>query len=345
MIKSLTALRGIFILFIFFHHAGVYPGGGSMGVVFFFVLSDFSMTLGYHNRVFSDDFSYKQYLTRRAIKFYPLHWITLLANIPLTLMSALHWWLVPLFFVNAALLQTIVPVQEFYFSYNAVSWFLADILFFAVVFPFIIRKIAVMSRKKRALMMLVGFTLYGIILLISYQLPDGVMKGIVYISPFVRLFDFVFGILIGIDFLSLKEKPITNIFNKYGLSITVGIVVVIFLLVIESFILSERITLIAPLYWPLTAVLIMIAALPDKLNLLENKLLLRLGECSFTLFLVHRLVLRYTSKLLDINNTIIYLSLCLVLTIVLSLLIERYILKPVTQWLTKRIQPSMTARL
>lgn len=44
MIKSLTSLRGIFILFIFFHHCmNLYPGGGSMAVTFFFVLGGFSM--------------------------------------------------------------------------------------------------------------------------------------------------------------------------------------------------------------------------------------------------------------------------------------------------------------
>ena len=344
MIKSLTALRGIFILFIFLHHAGVYPGGGAMGVVFFFVLSGFSMTLGYHDRVITKEFCYKQYLIRRAIKFYPMHWITLLANIPLTLMTILNWWLIPLFFINAALLQTIVPVQKIYFSYNAVSWFLADILFFAVVFPFIFRKIVAMSRMRRVILMLVGFVLYNIIFFISYHLPEGVMKGIVYISPFVRLFDFVFGILLGLDFLSIKNKPIIYVFAKQERAISFGIIAIILMLIIESFILSEKFTLIAPLYWPLTAVLIMLAVLPDKLKLLENKFLLRLGECSFTIFLVHRLVLRYTSKLLGINNKIIFVLFCLVLTIILSLLIERHILNPVTQWLTKKNQPSMTVR-
>lgn len=345
MIKSLTALRGIFILFIFLHHAGVYPGGGSMGVVFFFVLSGFSMTLGYHNRVFSHEFNYRQYLTRRAIKFYPLHWITLFGNIPLTLLSALHWWLIPLFFVNAALLQTLVPIQQVYFSYNAVSWFLADILFFTVVFPFVFRKITAMTRKQRGIMMLVGFALYGFILYVSFYMPESVMKGIVYISPFVRLFDFVFGILLGLDFLYLKEKPVSKQFNELGGALLFGILTITALLVIESFMLSETMTLIAPLYWPLTAVLILIAALPDQLKLLENKILIRIGECSFTIFLVHRLVVRYTSKLLVIDSVIVYVLFCLVVTIVLSLLVEKYILNFITQWLTKRIQPSMTARL
>ena len=315
-----------------------------MAVVFFFVLSGFSMTLGYHERVLMPDFNYKQYLTRRAIKSYPLHWITLLANIPLTLMSAVHWWLIPLFFVNAALLQTIVPIQQVYFSFNAVSWFLADILFFAVIFPFAFRRIIKMTRKQRGIMMIVGLVVYGIITYTSFLLPENVMKGIIYISPFVRLFDFVFGILIGIDFLSLKDKLKSKQFTGYGKAIVVGIFTTIALLVIESFSLNEKITLISPLYWPLTASLIILAALSGKTKLLENKFLLRLGECSFTIFLVHRLVLRYTSKLLQIDSRVFYVLFCLIVTIVLSLLVDKYILKPINQWLTKRNQQSMIAR-
>lgn len=72
MIKNLTALRGIFILFIFFHHClDLYPGGGTMAVTFFFVLGGFSMALGYRDRIMSSSFKYKDYLIRRCIKFYP----------------------------------------------------------------------------------------------------------------------------------------------------------------------------------------------------------------------------------------------------------------------------------
>ena len=89
MIKSLTSLRGIFILFIFFHHClDIYPGGGTMAVTFFFVLSGFSLTLGYKDRVLQPEFCYTQYITRRCIKFYPLHWLCLLsAAIPVFITS------------------------------------------------------------------------------------------------------------------------------------------------------------------------------------------------------------------------------------------------------------------
>lgn len=135
MIKSLTSLRGIFILFIFFHHClNLYPGGGSMAVTFFFVLGGFAMTLGYKDKITSKDFDYKQYLTRRCIKFYPLHLLCILAVMPLAFLS-FTWLDVPKLAVNAVLLQTWVPIQKWYFSFNWVSWYLANTMFFAVVFP------------------------------------------------------------------------------------------------------------------------------------------------------------------------------------------------------------------
>lgn len=348
MIKSLTSLRGIFILFIFLHHAGVYPGGGSMGVAFFFVLSGFSMTIGYKDRVLQPDFNYRSYLLRCCIKFYPLHWITLIADIPYVLMSTLHWWLIPVFFVNAALVQTMLPIEKVYFSYNAVSWFLADILFFTIVFPFVFKKINSMSLKKRGFTMIVLLLLYVFIAAVSFRLPNGVQKGIIYISPFIRLMDFVFGILLGLDFVKQKEKQDTTRKMLFkGWAASVALIAVIILLIAESYLLGLRLTLIAPLYWPLVAILIYLAALPqeDVFKWLNNTILIKLGECSFTIFLIHRLVLRYTSKLIEIDNTIIYVLFCLVVTISLSLLVEKYILNPITQWLKKRNQPSMTAQL
>ena len=82
--------------------------------------------------------------------------------------------------------------------------------------------------------------------------------------------------------------------------------------------------------------------------LLENKYLQRLGELSFIIFMIHQIILRYTTlifdKILNFQNDIVYISITLVLTIVLSHVVDKYILKPITQWLTRRIQPSMTVR-
>lgn len=342
MIKSLISLRGIFILFIFFHHAGVYSGGGTLSVAFFFVLSSFSLTLGYKDRIFLSEFSYKQYLIRRCIKFFPLHWITLIADIPLVLMTAFHWWLIPVFFINAALLQSLVPIKEVYFSFNAVSWFLADILFFALSFPFLLKGIYRRTVKQRiAIAFLLMIFYCGVIVL----LPGSFQHAILYISPFVRILDFIFGIYLALFYLDIKDKKAFNRVNSYGSLFLIIILGLIALLVAESCLLGS-LEYISPLYWPLLALLILCAAIPKNgiIPLMENRVILLLGKYSFTIFLVHRLVIRYTEKLLLFNIKYIQVCFCLVVTIVLSILIERYILNPITQCLTKRSQQSTTAR-
>lgn len=50
------------------------------------------------------------------------------------------------------------------------------------------------------------------------------------------------------------------------------------------------------------------------------------------------------SKILHFDNKAVYIIFTLILTVVLSIVVEKYILKPITQWLTKKIQPYMTAR-
>ena len=118
MIKSLTSLRGIFILFIFLHHClNLYPGGGSMAVAFFFVLGGYSMTLGYYDRVLKTDFNYRQYLLRRYVKFYPLHWICMLFAVPLMVLLK-EKFNFSILLANASLLQTWIPLRDYYFSFN-----------------------------------------------------------------------------------------------------------------------------------------------------------------------------------------------------------------------------------
>lgn len=341
MIKSLISLRGIFILFIFLHHAGIYSGGGTLAVAFFFVLSGFSLTLGYKDRVFLSEFSYKQYLTRRCVKFFPLHWITLLADIPLVLMTSFHWWLIPVFFINAALLQSLVPVKEVYFSFNAVSWFLADILFFALLFPFLLKSIYRRTVKQRITIAFLLMLFYcGIIVL----LPSSFRHAILYISPFVRILDFILGIYLALFYLDIKNNETLIRINHYGSLFLIIIFGLIGLLIIESCLLGS-LEFISPLYWPLLAILIICTAIPKNgiIPFMENKFLIILGEYSFTIFLFHRLVIRYTEKLLSFNNKYVQVLFCFVATIVLSILIERYILNPLTQCLTKRNQQSMTA--
>ena len=258
MIKSFTSLRGIFILFILFHHClDLYPGGGSMAVTFFFILGGFSMTLGYKDKVTKPDFNYRQYITRRCIRFYPLHWLCLLAALPVALIS-FNWKLIPLLFINATLTQTLIPLKEAYFSFNAVSWYLSDTLIFALIFPFIIRLILGATLKGKIVFCTILAAIYASIAIV---IPSDWYHYILYICPFVRITDFVFGIFLALGYEELKERH-CSFLNK-GVLCQIIVLFLIVFLVLESCLLQGNARVFAPVYWFPIAVMLLIASLSN----------------------------------------------------------------------------------
>ena len=316
-----------------------------MAVAFFFVLGGFSMALGYKDRIMNPAFSYRNYLIRRCIKFYPLHWLCLLASLPLISLTLKK---IPVFFINASLLHTLVPIKGVYFSFNMVSWYLANTLFFAVVFPFIFKRIMQASQFNRGAIVIISAIIYVTVVLL---LPLKWYHAILYVNPIMRLFDFVFGVFLAIVYWKIKERE-ERIFSISLFSQSL-IFIFIALLVIESCLLSENVQMIAPVYWPFIALLILIASLSGTSTagsgkLIEHNYLQWLGELSFIIFLSHQLIVRYSKLLLDnirfFDNYIVFIAFTLLLTLIVSVVVKKYVLNPITQWLTKRIQPSMTVR-
>lgn len=234
-----------------------------MAVAFFFVLGGFSMTLGYRDKVLRPDFSYRQYITRRSIRFYPLHWLCLLAALPLALFS-FNWKLIPLFFINATLTQTLIPLKGVYFSFNAVSWYLANTLIFAFVFPVVIKLILKATPKGKTFFATIWAVLYTAI---AIMIPSDWYHYVLYICPFVRLTDFVFGIFLALGYAKIKEKG--SLFWNKSVLCQIIILFLIALLVVESCLLSENARLFAPVYWLPIAVVIVISSLSD-VNMMEG---------------------------------------------------------------------------
>ncbi len=342
MIKSLSSLRFVFILFIFLHHSRGYVGGGSMGVAFFFVLGGFCMALGYKEKVLRDGFKYGHYLTRRLIKFYPLHWLCLFSVIILAAITSIPVTgagSFPSFLLNFSLLHSWVPIKDVYFSYNSVSWYLANTIFFAIVFPFIFKWILRAKNNGRICLAAVCAIAYLATVLL---IPSEDWHAILYISPYIRLTDFVFGIYLALAYNKIKE---TQWAQKAFVNGTINMhltILAIVLLVVESVILGNY-QLVAPFYWPLIAIVIITATLSNQSGglfaVLENKWLERLGDSSFTFFMIHTIVLKFAKT--NISGAVLYYF---VLTLLLTYIIDRFILSPITRWLTKKLQPSMTAR-
>ena len=327
MIKELTSLRFILILVIFFHHAlPNYPGGGDMGVACFFVLSGFCYALGYGRKVKAADFDYRGFIKSRLAKFYPLHWITLLIAIPISLHLGLGWKNGAVLGINALLLQSWFPLSSVYYSFNGVSWFLSDMVFLVAVFPFLYRMLD--SRKGRWILLLPASVVYCILCIWT---PAELRNTVLYVNPVVRLCDFTVGILAGMWYLRLKENvSVTESVQRHKTLLRIVSLASFLVLLSMSVFILEQYTLMAFIFWPIAVVMLVCISLNPG-GLLSTPLLQRLGQISFPFYMIHQLVIRYISILsdkADLNLSLpISVSVSLVLSMLLAHLSSKYILK------------------
>ena len=328
MIKELTSLRFILILVIFFHHAlPSYPGGGDMGVACFFVLSGFCYVLGYGRKVLASDFSYGNFIKGRFVKFYPLHWITLLLAIPLSLYAALGWKNMLVFGANFLLVQSWIPISTVYYSYNGVSWFLSDMIFLVAAFPFVFRWLS--SGNKRRVYLLFAGIAYCCLCIVT---PEVHRNTILYVNPLVRLCDFTVGILAGMWYQRLVENKAAVALVQRHKSLTAIVSLLSFLiLVLLSVFVPAEYTLMAWIFWPAIVILLLSVSLNTG-GLLATPILHRLGTISFPFYMIHQLVIRYFSKLcsqIDLNLPLTAtVPITLILSIALSMLLDKYLLHP-----------------
>lgn len=337
MIKELTSLRFVLILVIFFHHAlPSYPGGGDMGVAFFFVLSGFCYTLGYGRKVLSSDFGYGDFIKGRLVKFYPLHWITLLLAIPVSL-AGISGKNALILGSNFLLLQSWIPLPEVFFSYNSVSWFLCDMVFLVICFPLVFRWLD--SGVKRKVFLIMAATAYCFLCAVT---PERLRNAVLYINPIVRLCDFSIGLLSGMWFLRLAEKKDVTGFVQRHKRLTGIIRLLSFLTLVSlSVFVPEEYTVMAWIFWPAIVIMILSTGLNPG-GLLASPVLQKLGSTSFTFYMIHQLVIRYLSLACvkaDIQLSLAAkVAIALTLSILFSLILDKYLLKPITSRLKRKIQ-------
>lgn len=208
MIKEFNSLKGVLAVMIFVHHCPLEfewkPAFGIIAVAIFFMLSGFLSAIGYKDKVLSPSFSYRQYIKVKSTKFYPLHFLFLIAAVPLSILNVTSWIsYLATFVLNASLLHSIVPIKTVYFSFNLVSWFLSDTLIFVALFPFIMRWMLNAKIKTKVIAGLSAISFY----VVAWGLiPDDYTHQFFYISPLFRLLDFVLGIQCGLWFMDLKEQ-------------------------------------------------------------------------------------------------------------------------------------------
>ena len=345
MISSFPALRFFNALLIFAHHKNAIENPylvafGPCAVSFFFMLSGFSMCLGYYDKVLEQGFSWKRYISKRIFRLYPLHLLCLAGWIVLNHRILIGGGYNCIAVVsNLLLLQSWIPKQSFYFSGNALSWCLSDLLFFYAVFPFFVRFIQ--NKKREIVFSLVLFSVY--VASLPFMHGDYI-HAFVYINPLFRFIDFFIGILLYRLYAKLKEN---NSGEAKVSDAKAGIIqmlsIVATALAIYIYPKMPEAVKYQSLFWIPSALVLLSFSLFDRkgiAKIFDNKFFEYLGKISFSFYMLHMLGISATNFVFSRCgfeiNAIIKAEIQFVFVLFGSMIVNRFFEKPVCKKLEKR---------
>lgn len=296
MINEIYFLRVVFMMMIFMHH--IYPDCPACGfeaVSAFFVIGGFCMTLGYKERIDRGLFSWKEFLGKRFLKYYPIHWFALVLFIVVTQDFVIKKRLL----LNIFLLQSWIPDKNIYFSYNGTSWYLCNSLFFAVVFPYLLR---ILNKLPIAIIRILPILLACFCLIENLIIPNEFKHAIIYIHPISRLLDCIFGMCIAILYMDYILKPSFSKIQPKIFFLDVLIILSLAFTILISVLLSpmeyDRIRYLTAIFWIPESILLLLICLRSQIaeasflkRAINNKYVLFLGRLSLSFYLLHGVII------------------------------------------------------
>jgi peptidoglycan/LPS O-acetylase OafA/YrhL len=274
--------------------AALFASSGDIGVAFFFVLSGFVLTFNYSG-LFSAGVAapdYKRFIWARLTKIYPVHLLTLLLVLPISLLSPqtpFDWRAIP---VHLTLLQCFWPwsTPRFSDNLNKPSWSISCEWFFYLLAP-LAMYYGVRGRPRYVPVALTAVSLLGLGLFLWNGQSD--ITRLYFVSRFApsRFLEFLAGIFVCSVFLISQPR----LAAWSGAMQTAGVA-----LIAAGGVFAPR----AP--WPLLGggllylpgSLLLILGLAYQRGFLSAHLshpvLKILGTASFSLYMIHHPILRVT---------------------------------------------------
>ena len=349
-LDQLTSLRFFAALMIVVHHsAGLFGTGETkvnfgQGVSFFFVLSGFILTYVYPQ--LEGFAAVRKFWRARVARIWPAHAAALVLG---AVLVGYPSWSASTLLANVTMVQSWLGMSTYYFSYNAVSWSISTEFFFYLVFPLLILRWDRTWWWKLPLVLgvLLGLFAYSN----SVGLPvygdpaiDGqgtwlTQHGLIYIHPVARLFEFTSGMCIALAWRRTKDR-------EFGAGLGTALEVVALLLCVASMAYMNRIAALggqtfigdAGRMWLTHAgsmfafgALIYVCALGRGRvsRLLALPGIVLLGEISYSMYLVHKLLLRYYKAhfadfagIPDATAATLYMAILLLLSYLMWSLVE-----------------------
>jgi peptidoglycan/LPS O-acetylase OafA/YrhL len=182
------------------------------------------------------------------------------------------------------------------------------------------------------------------ILLISFSIqffPDTIVNGYFYVNPFFRITDFILGILIFYMYDSKKVEGIIKNRNTFTL-IEIGSI----MLFLIFFIFHKYIPFgyrLFGYYWIPMSLLILIFSYQSGYisKLLSGKILIILGEISFSFYLIHQIIIKLiyaiNKKIQFTENNFLLIALVLFISIFLSYLMYNFVEVPSNRYIKSKL--------
>ena len=306
-IQTIQVLRAIAFMEIFLGHCGVTFFTGAFGVSIFIVLSGFCMAMNYLPKIENIQISFAanvKYAVSKVKNLYGLHLVMLvcaylLAKTP-TSAGAIKRLV-----MDALLVQSWSPHADDYFSYNGVAWYLSTYLFILILAPWVMK---VLSKWKKQRNLIAGMTAVfaGMVVIGLFvtrrQIPIGnnFAFWLTYISPIYKLLEFVMGAAFGALFLTWKKEPKEKVYaavlEMTAIAAFVGVICIFHK--IEGVYQGLCYT---ALFTPVSMLLVYVFAHSRGIfmKILNNPVLLWMGNLSSNLFLIHQVVIRWLMTVLD----------------------------------------------
>jgi peptidoglycan/LPS O-acetylase OafA/YrhL len=313
------------------------------GVSFFFVLSGFILCYTYRN--FDSVGSARRFYVARIARVWPLHLFMLgafLVAIPQQgwFFGGTDGYHLAIFLANVFLIHAWIPVIAFFFSLNAVSWSISTEAFFYLIFPVLRHRWENTWHWKSAIVVLVVFGVLAVssvcgVSLINPQKPLAISaEGIGYISPVVRIIEFLLGMLTEKAFDAIRKWKLPKGMAVWTAFEVCAIGLIVFIERLAGYTASSPWSIfgVECTDAPAFPLLILVFALGNGLisKLISIRPLVVLGEASFALYLSHQLLLRILESYRH-SLTVSDLAVCVgywIVAVLISFLLWTFIEKP-----------------
>lgn len=351
LLRPLTSLRFFAAFAVVLQHLHLFEPGGSAAVEFFFVLSGFILTYGYESKLETINLqSLSNFWILRFARLYPVYVLTGITAASLWIGSQ---WPFSLLDIARSLfaMQVYFDIGDRVYIFNGPSWSVADEFFFYACFPFILAGLRFLKIHKSAPRLLSAWIIiFALRVAISLAIqseaePFSFGWWLLYISPYTRIAGFIHGVILGYVFLFLKITSKNDTIKNR----TMWTIIELFAILMTAAMVSPQLTSHSPRVFQfgvISAIPICFAIYVFALGrgwlsrILSSRLLVHLGEISFSIYMIHAIVFEWASRFMnhefyDYSNHSWHIMAQIGLVIVvlaLSDIIFRYIEEPVRKY-------------